>query len=122
MDNGESPEDALKLTNQKKEIQRQTVYDLKRKYLKYTLSHPTIVKKAHNQIKRILDGESRESVKYHMDGENKVVDSVQEIIPSDTNILSAATMVYDRYEPLIQRSINLNASLDIHPVDLSDYL
>ena len=122
MQTGETAEEALKLTNGKEKICERSVYKLKERFKKYSLTQPSIVKSANFQVKRILKSEPRESIKYHMDGDKKVVDSVQEILPSDTNILSAATMVYDRYEPLIQRSININASLDIHPVDLSNYL
>lgn len=119
---GADPRTALELTNNKTKVSDSAVFLLKKKYEKWSLRQPSVVKLAHNQVKRILKSEPREAIKYHMDGEVKVVESIQEIHPSDTNILAASMMVYDRYEPLIQRSINLNASIDFHPVDLSEFL
>mgnify|MGYP003395182586 CR=1 FL=1 len=118
---GETAETALELVNQKK-VSKQAARNLREKWKKYSLTAPSMAKSAHSQIKRILASEPREARKYHMEGEREVVDSIQEILPSDTNILSAATMVYDRYEPVVQRSVHLNVDLmDIHPVDLARY-
>jgi len=73
---------------------------------KYDLTSKKYIKLASDRLKNILKCEPY-----------GVMDKIK-----DSTVLQAAQMVYDRVQPLIQRSINLNALIDIHPVDLSDYL
>ena len=119
MDAGIGAREALQITNLKKNISASTVCKLKNKYIKHSLTQPVVVKSAYSQVRRILQSEPREAIKYRMDGETKVAESIQEILPSDTNILAAASMVYDRYEPVVQQSVHVD--MIIHPVDLSEY-
>ena len=72
----------------------------------YDLTAPKFIKLASDRVKNILRCEPY-----------GCMDKIK-----DSTVLQAAQMVYDRVQPLIQRSININASLDIHPVDLADYL
>lgn len=39
----------------------------------------------------------------------------------DSTALAAATYAWDRYEPTIKQSVNLNINTDLSPVDLSRY-
>ena len=99
MDAGETAENALKIVNNKDKVHKQSVYALERKYKKYSLSKPNMAKLANNQVKRILKSQPREITKQILTKDGQVVDIIEQITPSDTNILSAAMMVYDRYEP-----------------------
>jgi hypothetical protein len=68
------------------------------------LTEPGTVKLASNQIKRILRARAREVVKEKTvevtEGIETVKEVTQYIHPTDSNILAAASMVYDRYEPV----------------------
>ena len=99
MDAGETAENALKIVNNKDKVHKQSVYALEQKYKKYSLNKPNMAKLANNQVKRILKAQPRERVKDTKIVDGQVVEIKEEIVPSDTNILSAAMMVYDRYEP-----------------------
>lgn len=118
---GETARAALETVNDKKNVSRGAVYDLKQKYKKWSLTQPNVVKLAHSQVKRILKAEPRQVTRYKMEQGRPVVDSVQEVAPSDTNILAAAVMVFDRYEPVVQHSIQAKIDILAHPVDLSLY-
>ena len=39
----------------------------------------------------------------------------------DSTVLAAAKEIYDRHEPVIKQSLNLNLNADISPVDISKY-
>jgi hypothetical protein len=98
---GISPANALKAVNFKRKISHQAIAELKQKVNKCSLSQPNIVKLAHNAIKDCLN--------------NRPING--EIYPTHTNKLAAATMVYDRIEPVVRQNLNIN--IDVHPVDLT---
>lgn len=103
VESGLEPSEALKAVNYTRKISPQSVSVFKKKLKKYTLTNPTIIKLAHQAIKDCLN--------------NKPING--EIYPSHTNKLAAASMVYDRVEPTIKQTQNLNVNVDCHPVDLS---
>jgi len=110
---------ALMFTNQKKSISPQSCSELRQKAKRYSLTHPSTVKMASNQLKRILKGESRviEQQKVSKDGE---IITFNETIPcSDSHVMSAVDLVYSRYEPSINRqAIDIQVT---HAVDLTKY-
>lgn len=82
-------------------------YDLEKRIDKrYDLTSAKFIKLASKAVKNLVQAQPFGSIE-------KVKDSTA---------LQAAQMVYDRVQPVIQRSITLNANLDIHPVDLGDFL
>jgi hypothetical protein len=116
---GLEPREALKAVNYTSKISPQSVSLFKNKLKKYSLSQPKIIKSAHNQLKRILAGEVREIEQQAVTKAGQVIDYTETIAPSDTNILAAVGMVYDRYEPAVKVQANINAN--VSPVDLSRY-
>ena len=112
MDAGVNPKDALQITNQTNNIHRNTVINLKKKYARYSLTHPKIIKAAHSQISRILNAEPREVTQQTVDKQGQVVEYIEQIAPTDTNILTAVGMVYDRIDP-IKREDTHNINLDM---------
>lgn len=100
MDAGVAPKEALQITNCKKDISWEAVKSLKEKYRKHSLTEPSTVKLAYKQIRRILQAESRGVVQQKMSKDGQVVEFTEQIAPTDSNILAAAGMVYDRYEPV----------------------
>ena len=89
---------------------------------RYDLKSDRYVKLASKVIKNVLKGTAREDPKVSVTKDGQVVNYIDKTYPSHTNQIAVAQMIYDRVQPLIQRSINLNASIDFHPVDLSEYL
>lgn len=71
----------------------------------YSISQPQIVKKAVQAVSDTLDMQEVNGVK-----------------PTVSNRLQAASMVLDRVEPVVNKNLNINANLDISPVDLSRYV
>lgn len=115
---GIDPESALKYTNLKTKVSAKQVSVLRQKVKKYSLQAPSVVKSANNQLKRILAGEVRTVDKQAVTKAGEVVDYTEVIAPSDTNILAAASMVYDRYEPVKGQSAGPTGNTYI---DLSQY-
>jgi hypothetical protein len=119
MANGVDAKTAILLTNPSKDtVTPQAIFKTKAKFAKFSLSRPDMAKLAHNQIKRILKGECRELDQQKVTKDGLVIDYKEVIAPSDTNIIAAATMVYDRYEPTIHRSESVNLNIEA-PIDLS---
>lgn len=73
---------------------------------KLSLTSKKMVLLAHKATKNLLQG--------------KGVGTCDKV--KDSTILDAAKMVYDRVEPAVKQSMNLNINSDISPVDLSKYL
>jgi hypothetical protein len=120
LDSGVNAMDALLLTNPLKDkVSAVAVHKLKAKYKRYSLQAPGTIKLAHNQIKRILSGEERVLDQQRVTKDGRVIDYKEVIAPSDTNIIAAACMVYDRYEPAIKVQANIN--MDVDPVSLDGY-
>jgi hypothetical protein len=99
---GADPRTALQISNNKSNIADVTVNKFKAKYKKYTLTHPKLLKTASSQVSRILSGEARAITQQKVTKSGQVVNYTETIAPSDTNILAAAAMVYDRFEPVKQ--------------------
>ena len=118
---GVDPQTALNYVNLKDNIRPETVSRFKANVKKYSMLQPSIVKNARSQIKRILEGEVRELPQQTVNKNGEVVHYTQTVAPSDTNILAAVSMVYDRYEPAIKQTANLNLNIDCNPVDLSQW-
>lgn len=119
VDAGLPAKEALQAVNLKSNVTRAAVSRFKDKYKKYQLINPKTVKLAENQIKRILKGEAREVTQQKVSKDGEVVEYTEQIAPSDTNIIAAATMVYDRYEPVVKQVLNVN--VDVDPVDLGAF-
>lgn len=118
VNSGLSPKEALKAVNYKKDIRPETVSRFKQKVNKYALSRPAMVKMAHNAIKDCLS--DAPIINKRKDKQGKEI--VEEIPPTWTNKIAAASMVYDRVEPIVRQNLNVNANMDVHPVDLSRWL
>jgi hypothetical protein len=120
VNHGVEPKEAYILANGKAPS-RATLTDFKRKVSKFSLQAPGMVKLAHQAVKDVLDGkEARyDAVKVFSNG--KKVKYQEVMIPTHTNRLAAAAMIYDRTDPLVRRSENLNVNVDCSPVDLSKY-
>ena len=113
--NGVSVKDALLLTNPYKDtVSTAAVAKAKAKYRKYTLSAPAIVKLAHHAIKDCLTDQPIIQTKRDKDG-NAISEAIS---PTWTNKIAAASMIYDRVEPVRTISTNLNLSVECSPVDL----
>ena len=72
---------------------------------KYDLREETYLKPAQLAIKRILKG--------------KTFGEVTTI--KDSTVLSAAAMVYDRVDPVVKQSVNLNATVNFVEVNLNEF-
>lgn len=120
---GLSPKEALQCANMTTKISSAAVSNFKHKLKEYTLNAVPVAHLASNQIKRILRARAREETHRRATNTGQIVEYVDNVYPTDSNILAAASMVYDRYEPTIQRSISVVANImDLHPVDISEYL
>lgn len=107
---------ALQVTNFKKDIAPETVSRWKKKYQKYSLTTPKIAKLAHNAIIDCLTDQPIIQVKRDKDG-NEINEAIS---PTWSNKMAAASMVYDRVEPVIHKAESVSHHV-IHPVDLSKY-
>jgi uncharacterized protein YlzI (FlbEa/FlbD family) len=120
---GLTPREALQIVNDKEYICENAVDKFKAKIKKYSLAEPSVVRLAQGQIKRILRAKAREVVKEKIvevvDGIEQVKEITQYIHPTDSNILAAAQMVYDRYEPV--KSGDSDAGQGNTYIDLSGY-
>lgn len=118
MENGVDALTALQLTNNKTNISPVTHSKLKTKYRRYSLQAPKMVKLAHDAVKDCLTDQPIINVKRDKDG-NEISEAIS---PTWTNKIAAASMVMDRYEPVITKSQSLNVTVEASPVDLSRWL
>ncbi len=116
---GETAENALKLVNNKDNITRQAAGNLRKKFARWSLKNPSMVKLANNQVKRILKAEAREVEQQKVTKDGQVIDYIEKIVPSDTNILAASMMVYDRIEPI--KSVEIGDNQGVQFIDLTTY-
>jgi rRNA processing protein Krr1/Pno1 len=98
---GLQPQEALQITNHKSKITSEAVRKFNRKFDKYSLVKPDLVKLARNAVKDVLD--------------NKPING--DIYPTHSNKLAAASMVYDRFEPV--KSQQAEAGTVITHIDFS---
>ena len=89
---GLQPQEALQITNHKPKITSEAVRKFNRKFDKYSLVKPDLVKLARNAVKDVLD--------------NKPING--DIYPTHSNKLAAASMVYDRFEPVKSQQTEAN--------------
>jgi hypothetical protein len=116
------PKEALTLVNNGKIPCRESLNNFKKNLDKYRLSHPRMVKLARNVVLDTLKGESREvTQQYFSKTKGEMVEITEQIVPSVTNQLAAAAMVYDRADPIEHRNINLNLNADLSPIDLDKW-
>ena len=113
---GLDPKEALKAVNYKQDIRPETVSRFKQKVKKYSLQAPKIVKLAHNAIIDCLTDQPIIQTKKDKDG-NEINEAIS---PTWSNKMAAASMVYDRVEPVIHKAESVSHHV-IHPVDLSKY-
>lgn len=109
VDAGISPREALQITNVKENISREAVTKFKAKYRKYSLTHPRMVKLAHNAVKDCLTDQPILSKRTDKQG-NEII---EENVPTWANKIAAATMVYDRAEPTRGNPETVNNTLNI---------
>jgi hypothetical protein len=115
---GLSPREALQATNMKSDISSAGIAVFKNKYKKYTLTEVSTVKLASTQIKRILKARAREEAHTKVTKDGEVIEYTDNVYPTDSNILAAASMVYDRYEPVKAQDA---PGATIQHIDLSSY-
>ena len=97
---GLTAKQALQATNYKEVISARAQSKLREKCRKYSLTDDSTARLASNQIKRILKARAREEAHKKVTSTGQVVEYIDNIYPTDSNILAAASMVYDRYEPV----------------------
>lgn len=93
---GLEPKQALQAVNYKHDITPQAVNKFKKKFQKYSLTHPKLVKLAHNAVKDCLTDQPIISKRTDRQG-NEII---EENTPTWANKIAAASMVYDRAEPV----------------------
>ena len=103
---GKDPAEAYEIVNPGKTLTKANKHELKRKANALALSAPKRVKAAQKALDAILRGET--------------VGDVKNINTSD--VIAAVKMIADRVDPIINQNLNINANVDISPVDLSEYL
>ncbi len=113
---GETPEEALKLVNNKNKITSGAVSHLRKKIRKYSLTHPKLVKLAQDVVLDTLKGEVTELQQEKVTSTGQRVEYIERIAPTVTNKLAAAAMVYDRFEPVKGSPEVINNSLTINAI------
>jgi hypothetical protein len=94
----------------------------RKKVAAHALTRPAMVKLAHNVVRDVLQGKADEVTQQKLDRNGQVVEIIDKIVPTHTNRLAAAAMVFDRVEPVINRNVTLTGELkDFMPVDLDEY-
>lgn len=106
INSGHDIEDAYVAIKPDKVLSRANKHELKKKANALALSDPARVRTAQKSLDAILKG--------------KVVGDAKTINTSD--ILSAVKMIADRVDPVVAHNLNINANVEISPVDLSMYL
>jgi hypothetical protein len=98
VDAGMSPKQALQATNFKKDISPAGIANFKKKYKKHSLTHPKLIKLAHHAVTDCLTDQP--IISTHKDRQGREI--TEETPPTWSNKLAAASMVYDRFEPVKQ--------------------
>jgi len=110
--------DAYKLVKGRDDISIVSQSRLRAKYKQWSLTSPQMQKLAHHAIKDTLKLKPLQISK-GKDADGKEI--IEEIYPSHTNRIAAAAMVADRVEPVVRQNLNVNANIDISPVNLDNY-
>lgn len=75
------------------------------KLTKYDLTDTKLVSVAHRSFKKLLRGQP--------------VGDIEKV--KDSTVLAATQMVFDRVQPVVRQSVNLNANLNFTEVDLEAF-
>lgn len=111
---------AFKLASGKDRFTAQAVCAQEKKFKKWSLARPSLIKSATKAIEETLKMSPVE-----MEVFNPKTGTVENIkqYPSFTNRLTAAGMIVDRADPIIKKTENLNLNAELAaPIDLSAYL
>jgi hypothetical protein len=119
VDAGISPREAIETVNLKSHMTDAAVSRFADKYKKYGLNNEETAHLASRQIKRILRARAREEAHTKVTKDGQVIDYTDNIYPTDSNIIAAAAMVYDRYEPI--KSADPGQGAGNTYIDLSTY-
>ena len=109
---GLTPEEALKAVNYTSKISGQSVCNFKNKLKKYSLTHPKLLKLAHNAVKDCLTDQPIISKRKDKQGQ----EIIEENAPTWANKIAAASMVYDRAEPTRGNPEVVNNNLTINAI------
>jgi hypothetical protein len=121
INHGVDPKTAMTLARGGNPPSPAALTNFRRKVAKHSLSAPSMVKLAHNVVKDVLKGATREYQAQKCVAGVGVVDYTEVMAPTHTNQLAAAAMVMDRVEPIIRHQVNANLNMDFLPVDLDKY-
>ena len=122
INHGVDPKTAMIFATNGKVPAVKTVEGFKAKLRKYSLTAPSMVKKARNIIRDAMDFKAVEIEQQAFDRKKgEVVTYTEKIIPSYTNALTAAFSVADRDQPIRNVNVNLNVNTNIDPVDMDKY-
>jgi hypothetical protein len=119
MDCGMDAKTALQIVNNTPKPAKATIYSLKAKHKKYSLQAPKMQKLAHNAIQDCLTDQPIKQAITKKDKDGNAIEIIEETVPSWTNKIAAASMVYDRCEPVVKQSVQIN--MDIDPINLDVY-
>jgi len=112
---GLKPKEALQAVNYTNKISAQSVSEFKKKLKRYSLTHPKLLKLAHNAVKDCLTDQPIISKRKDKQGQ----EIIEENAPTWANKIAAASMVYDRVEPTRQSPEIVNQSLTINAIPIA---
>ena len=112
MDSGVDARTALQIVNNTPKPARQTISSLKAKYRQYSLTHPKLLKLAHNAVKDCLTDQPIINRRKDKQGQ----EIIEETAPTWANKIAAASMVYDRAEPTRGNPEVVNNNLTINAI------
>lgn len=121
IEHGVDIKEALVLANDGKKLTSGAISHFREKVRRHSLTAPGMVKLANQAIKDALQMKPITYEAAKVCAGIGVVDYTETIMPTITNRLAAASMVMDRDQPVVRQNVNLNANVDISPVDLSKY-
>jgi hypothetical protein len=94
----------------------------KDKVQKFSVTAPPMVKDARNVLRNAMRFKAVEIEQEAVNRKGEVVQYTERIIPSYTNALAAASMVLDRDQPVVHKSVSMTGNVSISPVDFLDYM
>jgi hypothetical protein len=121
LDSGCTALDTLKISNNKATISKQAAHQLIHEYKKYQLASPELIQLSHKVIKEALKGKEHTYTAQKVTPKGDVVDYKEVIAPTYANRLAAASMVYDRFDPVKQTGSG-NGESQPHPINLQLYI
>jgi hypothetical protein len=94
------------------------VSQIDRELQQWGLKNLKMVRLAHNVVKNVLKGMPQEQARRAATKDGQVIDYIDNIYPTHTNQLQAATMVYDRVEP-VRKDTDTSTSAPVCPVSIN---